>query len=300
MFRNRRTETAEPAPASDVTDATDLDDAAGDPDVAEPKVIDPFDEVIPFLRDDSSPDEIAAVAAIWQRQADASSEQASAARAEAESVTSAARAEANRILATADAAARELLAVAARAESVTSEAAERARVGHANVERQAGVLAACEHLAAVEREREDLGSQIGELAGNAARLRAELAETAKDIEAARETGDLDALAGLRVRSDAIADLISDAERRQGAAQARLAAIGDGSRHPGELWEARRHANRSGIRQALNFVQPDRPEAIADGRRDQERALADLAAQLRADNETAEAAERQRHRIVQLG
>lgn len=194
--------------------------------------------------------------------------------AEAERIMTEARERAAVIMAAAEDAARVLAKSADQARRQAGALEERTRflgAATAGLTAEAGAEARAD---ALEAEREQLAADVTELDGKLGGLAAERGQLDAQMTEARESGDLDALAALRSRDSAAAEVAASLTAQRGAGLARFAEIGDGTEtfgtHPlltklpplSKAREDAEHARRS-VRDALNMAFPERPEAVVD-------------------------------------
>ena len=175
---------------------------------------------------------------------------------------------------------RQVAALQAQAKAVSSAAgAERTAKEHrvsdleerARLNSHAGQLRdqaeeAGQRAAELDAERERLEQKIEGFDGRLAELQAEGQQVAAELAAARDAADLDAMTSLRNRADSIADLVLTFDGLREAAQHRAGQVGDGTASvPGELSDAREAGSvaRGALREALNRLDPERPEARHD-------------------------------------
>ncbi len=186
-----------------------------------------------------------------------------AARAEADTHLSTARAQAAQLVADAEARARELTGTAHAIELEAVKAHTRAS-GFA----RAHILRST--IADTDRQTAALLAEVQALTGQADALTVRLGELGEQREdagvllaAAREAGDVAQVAGLRRRLDAVDEVVTVLTGRREVPLGRRRAIeADGS---GELAQVRRWAEaaQAELREVLNFLDPERPEAKHD-------------------------------------
>jgi hypothetical protein len=264
-------------------------------DVPEPDIHEP-------LTDSATAEDLAALAARMRQQAADGREFAEAERARCQAHMAAVREKTMAMIADAEAEVREPGNVADRREHEAHDLAERA----GRVDNAAAIAAKVEaseaRVRALEDERDELSAKQGGLSAHVAELLAQTREIEPQLAAALEAGDLELIASLRATLDSIAALVRDRREQQAPILARLDALGDGEMSPiwpqKELAEARRVVNRIEVRRALNHAQPDRPEAVADAKRDYEQ-LMDRMTSDRLATERAERARQPRQQIVHL-
>lgn len=220
--------------------------------------------------------DITAAAEAHLRAAEGRQQDAERDQAEGDELLAAARAEAERIIGEAEAAARPLAEAAALAGREAAGLAERARqLGYAAA---LAVKAEAQQAAvrALEDERDELTAKAADLGRRLAELDAERRAAETELAAAREDADLERMTSLRNRTGSIGDLADTLRAQRAPLLARLDAIGDGEMSP--VWpqkplaEARRVADSRSVRDALNWIFPDRPEAVHDRDREELRRI----------------------------
>jgi chromosome segregation ATPase len=184
-----------------------------------------------------------------------------------------ARAQAAAIIASAETAAGILSAEADQAGKTAAGLEQRGRWAGAAARGAEAAEEAEARAAALVAERDRCAARIAEVNGQLADLAGQRADAEARLDGARQRGDVDDITALRGRLDALADLAASVSAHRAQAQARIEAIGTGQflpgeRTPRELYRALTDASshRSSVRQALNMLYPDRPEAELDRRR----------------------------------
>lgn len=216
---------------------------------------------------------------LTQTRADAETHRraAAAARAEADVTVSAARAQAERLVADAEQHARKLTADANAAEKEAARLDERAGyLAHAEALR-GEIPGAEEDIVRLATEADGLREQADGLGRRLAELGEQREQTGVQLATARERGDVEAVTELRGRLAAVDEVVAVLQGQQQAAQDRLTAVGDAD-GTGELGAAARRWQRlqADLRAVLNWLDPNRPEAVQD------RLVADLQMALAAN------------------
>jgi hypothetical protein len=210
------------------------------------------------------PDDFAAQAARYHREADEARGRAVEARATAERQIADAAVRAARIVHDADVEARAVKSGATAAEREAARLDERAqRLTHAaTLEAQAAEANAVAD--SLQDEREQRAAQIAGLDERIEAFRAERQDIEERRAAALRSLDRVTAEELRREVDATDAVLAEAGRQRETLQARLAEIGDGTGR-GQLFETLTSAGtlRAELRSLLNLLDPERPEAKAD-------------------------------------
>lgn len=229
------------------------------PDVAEAEPAEPG-------QDETAPASFADQACSAEHLAEDAHARAVQIHGQAEEAIAAAQAEAGKLIAAAQAEARGFAAEGERLADEARAAEQRAQMLRhaATLQGRAGEAAAL--ATALSDERERLGGQMADADARLAGLNAQRQEVSAGLEAARQSAEVDLIATLRGRLEAIEEALAALAGQRATAQARSDLIGDGSQgFPGELSRAISAAKSAldGIREAMNRLDPDRPEAIHD-------------------------------------
>ncbi len=259
------------------------------------------------LTGDVTPDDITAMAERFIAAAAVKRDRAGRAEAEAARVRAEAHERAQAIIAAAEEIARPLDRSAAADKAEAPTLAEFGRVlgcdvGTAANARQADQADA--RVAQLTAERKQLAARLGEIAAEVASLAARRREADARLAEADESGDLDMTAGQMARAGAIDRRTAKLGRDRASVLARLDQIGTGEHLPGihpqkELYAAITQASclHGEVRRSLNWVQPHRPEAIADARRKEFGAIMDAQRERTAGEQAAAARGQQRTTVL---
>jgi len=186
-----------------------------------------------------------------------------AARAEADAMLSTARAQAAKLVADAEARARELTSTASATEGEATKAHTRAS-GFAHAHLLRGTITEADRQAAeLTAETETLTAKADGITGRLDELGVQREDTGVQLAAAREAGDIDQVAELRRRLDATDEVVTVLTGQREVPLARRVAItAVGS---GELAQVRQRAKvaQAELREVLNILDPERPEAQQD-------------------------------------
>lgn len=235
----------------------------------------------PLTGDGVTPAGVAAAAERFTAAAAAVRDRADRDRAEAERVLADARAEVARIVAEAEATARPLARSAEADDAEAARLAESARV----LGCESGIAATAEKaekadalVAQLEAERDRLTADVAGIGEELAGLAADRRQTDARLAEADESGDLDAAAAHIARTTAIDRRSAKLERDRATALARLDEIGTGEMLP--TWPQKLLADaitqagnhHGSVRTGLNWIWPERDEAVADRKREEWRLI----------------------------
>jgi hypothetical protein len=189
---------------------------------------------------------------------------ASQGRVSAQGLISMAEQEAAERVAAAKAEALAIVAEAVAGERQAAELEERARYLDHAVQLQAQAGDADRLVADLEAERAGLVDLVADLGSTLENLRGQREDLTGRLDVARGSANAAASASLLGQIAGVDDVAGDLASRRQVARERAEAIGDGE-GTGTLAEAREAASvaHSALRQALNVIDPSRPEARHD-------------------------------------
>lgn len=215
---------------------------------------------------ETAPAGFAAQAAQLRLEAGQARDLATANRGQAQQAMAAARTQAAGIVVRAEAGARELGADADASEQEAHRLEERAQLLTHAAALQASADEHARTAAELQAEREHLAEVLAGLNCRLTELDGEQQGLTAQLSAARQNAEVDLIASLRGKLEAVQDATAALDGQRKTAQARSDAIGDGSEaFPGELSRATGAAQAvlARLRKVLNILDPERPEAVHD-------------------------------------